>query len=294
MDTKHLRYFCVAAKHEHISKAAEELFITQPALSRIIRQLEEELDVTLFESKGRGVQLTPTGRYLYAVASKSLTELDSAFREIQNRATPSKEGISVTNMAPEVCPYLIRDFIKEHPGVPVSEFQSSGSEPEGADQMLSEFLLSYQPISYQGYTCQTLLTSPYGVLVAPEHPLTKLDKIPLEQAAAYPHIAYSSPLHLPDPIAEAMSHPDYIISDLHSISRLVSQGNGVAIVPMVFWQSAKADIAPHFSESALPKIYPLANVDATLSVYLGIQVPSAESSASSHFRSFCEGYFQSK
>ena len=291
MDTKHLRYFCAAAKHEHISKAAEELFITQPALSRIIRQLEEELNVPLFESKGRGVQLTPTGRYLYSVASKSLMELDSAFREIQNRASPSKEGISITNMAPEVCPYLIRDFLSTYPETPVSEFQASGAEPEGADQLLSEFLLAYQPVSYQGYASEKLLESSYGVLAAAEHPLAQMDAITLEQAAKYPHIAYSSPLHLPDSIAEAMSHPDYIISDLHSIARLVSGGSGVAILPQVFWESAKADIAPHFSESVLPKIRPLADVDAALSIYLGTQIPSAETPASACFRAFCKDYF---
>lgn len=55
MELRQLEYFCEAAKHQHISKAADALFISQPALSRAIKNLEEELQVPLFVPQGRGV-----------------------------------------------------------------------------------------------------------------------------------------------------------------------------------------------------------------------------------------------
>ena len=74
MELRHLEYFCEAAKHQHISKAADALFISQPALSRAIKNLEEELQVPLFVPQGRGVRLSVYGVYFYSVVSRILTD----------------------------------------------------------------------------------------------------------------------------------------------------------------------------------------------------------------------------
>lgn len=76
MNVTHLKYFAALARYEHYGKAAQELHITQPSLSKAIRSLEEELGVYLFEKEGRGVRLTRTGgRYLEYV-SRALEELE--------------------------------------------------------------------------------------------------------------------------------------------------------------------------------------------------------------------------
>ena len=64
MNSNSLHYFNVLAEELHFSKAAQKLHITQPPLSRAIRQLEEELDVRLFERNRRNVMLTSAGEYL--------------------------------------------------------------------------------------------------------------------------------------------------------------------------------------------------------------------------------------
>ncbi len=64
MELNRLYYFYIVAKHQHVTHAAEELRIAQPALTKTIKLLEEELEVPLFAKRGRGIVLTPFGRHL--------------------------------------------------------------------------------------------------------------------------------------------------------------------------------------------------------------------------------------
>ncbi|MGD9941716.1 MAG: LysR family transcriptional regulator [Burkholderiaceae bacterium] len=78
MELRQLQYFVVVAKEGHFGRAALKLNVTQPAVSRAVRSLEEEIDVDLFERLPRGVRLAPAGeRYLREV-ERILAELDSA------------------------------------------------------------------------------------------------------------------------------------------------------------------------------------------------------------------------
>ena len=76
-----LNYFRVAARQEHISRAAEELHIAQPALSVTIRKIEEELGVPLFERNGRHIELNENGKALFMYVDyifEQLTEMEIA------------------------------------------------------------------------------------------------------------------------------------------------------------------------------------------------------------------------
>ena len=76
IELRQLRYFAKVAELEHFGRASEELHIVQPALSRQVRQLEEELGVELFERLPRGVKLTPAGAFLSERASQLLADVD--------------------------------------------------------------------------------------------------------------------------------------------------------------------------------------------------------------------------
>ncbi|MGE3144695.1 MAG: LysR family transcriptional regulator, partial [Pseudorhodoplanes sp.] len=78
MDFRELRYFSFVAELKSFSRAAAQLRIAQPALSRCVRQLEEELGVTLFDRHGRGVTLTEAGQTLYERAQTLLQGLRQA------------------------------------------------------------------------------------------------------------------------------------------------------------------------------------------------------------------------
>ena len=77
MELQKLRYFYAAAKFQHMTKAAEYMCVAQPALSQAIKSLEQELGVELFSKKGRNIELTSCGEYLYKRLEVLLPDIDS-------------------------------------------------------------------------------------------------------------------------------------------------------------------------------------------------------------------------
>ncbi|MCY3684203.1 MAG: LysR family transcriptional regulator [Gemmatimonadetes bacterium] len=86
MELRHLRYFVVVAEEENIRRAAERLHIVQPALSRQMRQLEEELDCTLFDRLPRGIRLNAAGKEFLASARDILASADAAVAHVRRVA----------------------------------------------------------------------------------------------------------------------------------------------------------------------------------------------------------------
>lgn len=83
MELTQLKYFLTVAKNQHVTKSAEELHVAQPALSQSIHKLESELEVPLFESKGRNIVLTEYGKYFYDKLEplfQTLTDLPDQLR----------------------------------------------------------------------------------------------------------------------------------------------------------------------------------------------------------------------
>lgn len=100
-----LQYFQKTAELEHLTKAAEELHIAQPALSRTIRGLEQELEVTLFEHQGRNIRLTRDGHILLKHAQNFLKEFDEMQQEFKDsrdlaQSTVKLAILSATQMIP--------------------------------------------------------------------------------------------------------------------------------------------------------------------------------------------------
>jgi len=92
----HLKLFEVTARHGSFTRAAEELGISQPAVSHAIRQLETDLGVPLFERKHKGVQTTAAGQYLQEQLSAGLTLIDRALREVRAIRGPRQVSLAVS------------------------------------------------------------------------------------------------------------------------------------------------------------------------------------------------------
>ena len=82
LDLRKLRYFAAVAEHRHFGRAAEQLYIAQPVLSRQVRALEQDLGCALFERTTRSVQLTPAGRLLQEEARRVFTTVDAVVRRV--------------------------------------------------------------------------------------------------------------------------------------------------------------------------------------------------------------------
>ena len=96
MKLTQLEYFCVAARYHNITKAARELFVTQPSISNAIKALEEEFGVNLFFRNNNKLTLTPEGEIFYKSAEELLAHADSVeskFHELRKKVTPIRIGI---------------------------------------------------------------------------------------------------------------------------------------------------------------------------------------------------------
>lgn len=124
MELTQLYYFYITAKYEHMSKAASELNIAQPALSKSIHNLEKELDVTLFENKGRNIILTKWGKYLFQRIETPLFSLKNIKSDIEK--LKNEKHITILSSAATIfISDAIIEFKKKHSDVTFSLYQSS-------------------------------------------------------------------------------------------------------------------------------------------------------------------------
>ncbi len=120
MDLKTLRYFVVVAEELNITRASKILSISQPPLSNQIKNLEEELNTTLFIRGKRQLELTDEGKYLYQKAKDILLLSDRTVNEmlLMNKGLSGTIGIGlVEGTAPDIAAEWISEFLKKHPQV---------------------------------------------------------------------------------------------------------------------------------------------------------------------------------
>jgi len=119
-ELRHLRYFLAVAEDLHFRKAAERLYISQPGLSRQIKQLEEQIGCPLFERNNRNVALTPAGTYLKVEVAGLLRKLDG----VVQHARLLHEGMEgrlnfgyVGSAMQDIIPELFLRFRAERPNI---------------------------------------------------------------------------------------------------------------------------------------------------------------------------------
>ena len=148
------RIFYEVAKAGNISKAAKELFISQPAISKAISKLEENLDVTLFTRNSRGVQLTSEGELLFQYVEDAFEALDRAENELK-RIREFHNGHLTIGVSNTLCKYLLlpylKDFIEEHPHVKVAiESQATARTLDMLEQQRIDIGLVAEPRNQRG------------------------------------------------------------------------------------------------------------------------------------------------
>jgi DNA-binding transcriptional LysR family regulator len=130
VDLRQLEYFAAVARHRHFTRAAEELYVTQSALSQQVRRLEAELGLPLLVRGSRGVELTPAGTDLLARADSILAELARA-RADMDAHVGAERGLVRVAAAPadaQGLPEALVAFHREHPGIRVALRHGSARE----------------------------------------------------------------------------------------------------------------------------------------------------------------------
>jgi DNA-binding transcriptional LysR family regulator len=173
VDLRTLRYFVAVAEERHVGRAATRLFMTQPPLSRAIRQLEDELGVILFERTPKGVALTPAGTVLYEEAGTLLGHADRIRGRVTARAGTATLTVgTLADAAERVGGRLVALFRARHPHVTIRVHESDLSDPTaGLRSGLVDVALTRTPFDDTGISMQVLRSVPVGVVVRADDPL---------------------------------------------------------------------------------------------------------------------------
>lgn len=117
MELLQLKYFQTVAYTEHISKAAKQLNIAQPSLSLTIKRLEDEVGTTLFDRKGRNIQLNSSGKILLKHVNRIFSEIENARIEIQSQDQEISRTIKISISNPRFLTGLISEYITHYPNI---------------------------------------------------------------------------------------------------------------------------------------------------------------------------------
>jgi DNA-binding transcriptional LysR family regulator len=248
MELRHLRYFVAVAEEQNVTRAAARLHVSQPPLSRQIRDLEEELGVALFEHGAKAVRLTEAGRVFLTEARAVVQRADEAVQTVKAVASGQRGEIQVgyaPSLTVELLPNTLRAFQQTNPGVRVQLHDLSTQEMlrglrDGKLHVALLIQLSARVLA--GLVFEELRRYAVCVAVHPAHPLARTRKVGLEQVASERLIAYTLadypeyhawlselfvPLKRPPQIAEEHDSATSLIAS-------VEAGRGVALVQQGF------------------------------------------------------------
>jgi DNA-binding transcriptional LysR family regulator len=197
VELRHLRYFVAVGEALNFTKAAARLRIAQPALSRQIADLEEEIGVNLLRRSSRGVSLTAEGKLFLAEIRELLKQADVSVEKVRALARGQSGEIHV-GYSPlpttEILPPALAAFRKIAPGVKVMLHDLSSDELiAGVRNETLELAIMVEPSGEQtaGTKFELLRTSPLWVAMTAAHPFARLKSVPLEKMVAEALIGFS-------------------------------------------------------------------------------------------------------
>jgi LysR family transcriptional regulator, benzoate and cis,cis-muconate-responsive activator of ben and cat genes len=245
MELRHLRYFVAVGEQENVSRAALKLHVSQPGLSRQIRDLEDELGFLLLTRDAKSVRLTEAGRAFLTEARAALERVEAAVKAARDVATGARGELHIgyaPSLTARFLPGTLRAFQARSPGARVKLHDLSTEEMlaglrGGALQMA--FVVRLTPAMLRGLRFEELTRDAFYLAVAPNHALAKRRAVKLAEAAREPLITYNRKDYpeahesLAAMFVGLKSKPR-IAEEHDSVSSLIAAveaGNGVAIAP---------------------------------------------------------------
>lgn len=184
MNLVYLEYFLKVAEKQHMTQVADELHITQPALSRAISRLEEEVGTELFDREGKGIRLNENGMVVKESAEKIFEELSEMQQKLDDMKKGVSGSISIGSSFPNREPDLIQDcvleFMQKYPNVSINYIQQSSRQLVQAleDKQIDLAITGYHGKS-QDIEWKELFREKLGVILSKKNPLSEKDELSL-------------------------------------------------------------------------------------------------------------------
>ncbi|MGW7383116.1 LysR family transcriptional regulator [Streptomyces sp. NPDC054794] len=185
MELRTLRYFVAVAEELHFGRAAARLHMSQPPLSRAIKQLETEVDAALFDRSSAGVRLTAVGAVLLDEARALLDQADRARARVAAAAGAATITVGILgNSTDPGATRLARAYHRRHPRVEVRVRETDLTDPTcGLHAQLVDVALTRGPFDETGLTVHELRADPVGALLSADDPLARRDSLKLADLA---------------------------------------------------------------------------------------------------------------
>jgi DNA-binding transcriptional LysR family regulator len=187
MELRHLRYFVIVAEEQNVTRAAERLHVSQPPLSRQIRDLEEELGVELFRRTAKSLALTEAGKIFLSEARAVLLRAEKAVQTVRAVAAGERGRLRVgyaPSLTVELLPKALRLFEKKCPGVRVTLHDLSTEEcVQRLTSRKLDVALTVRPSesSMRGLSFAKLKSYPLCCAVIATHPLARRRSLRMTQ-----------------------------------------------------------------------------------------------------------------
>jgi LysR family transcriptional regulator, benzoate and cis,cis-muconate-responsive activator of ben and cat genes len=248
MELRHLRYFLAVAEALNFTKAAAQLRIAQPALSRRVQDLEDEIGVDLLKRSPRGVVLTAEGKLFLDKTRQLLKLADESVEQVRGLARGQYGDLHIgysPSPTVEILPPALAAFQKAFPHVNVLLHDASQRElVEGLQNGTLELAIMVPPAEGQtaGIQFEVLRTYPLCVAITAVHPFARMKSIPLEKLAAEPLVVlrrkdYPEADRYLDLLFASIRAKPRIAVECDSASSLITEveaGRGIALATAVF------------------------------------------------------------
>lgn len=244
MTLNQLSYFRTVARTENYRAAAEELYISQPSLSRSMDSLEKELGVMLFEKSGRGIVLTKSGRLFLEYAERILEECDIAVYKMKElSSTGGRIDIGyVFPLANHYIPHKVRRFLD----LPENSSVTFGFTQNRTSSIIRDVKKGLLDVGFCAFDENQeeleffpLIKEEMVIITQLDHPLALHGKLSVNELENYPVIGYeriSALGRYTNRFYHSMNiKPDIVCEcpDENSIQALVREGFGIALVARV-------------------------------------------------------------
>jgi DNA-binding transcriptional LysR family regulator len=234
LDLRLVRYFTVVAEQRHFGRAAQELHVAQPSLSRQVQRLEQQLGVRLLDRTPQGTRLTDAGEVFLPLARAMLRSAAQAAATTRAAAQPSR--VTIGYLTSLIVTSAVRELRRRHPDADVRAVHLAWDEPRAALlEHRVDAVVARLPFATDGLHVTVLYDEPRALLIPRDHRLAGKESVTIDDIAGEPMP------RLPDPAWNAFwrvdPRPDGrpapggpLVTDLDDKLELIASGQAVAIV----------------------------------------------------------------
>ncbi len=241
MDIRHMNYFIEVARQKSFSRAAETLHISQSAISKMVKDMEEELGLFLFNRNSKAIQLTDAGAIFLNRAQKIVSMFQDLIDEVKEETMQEMGRISIglppitgaTSFA-----QLLGNFKQKFPKIDIMLFEHGSKRIESGiqDGSLDIGVICNSP-NVANYNSFSLTNDPIWVIAHPQNPISNFDTVNLQTLSSQSFVIYRDDFSLHhvivDACKEAGFQPKIIFqtSQRELMTQIVEANLGIALLP---------------------------------------------------------------